>query len=478
MPLTRALLREHVEESTFKLRPAEYAKKYPKWPGQVGLEIEMLPVYAPLAGTNLPRSVPLQGDRADTIASILRAWAEGRKFTIEDTKDDHGQTLLLRILLDQEDNVSFEPGGQVEFSSKPYPCLSDAVRRLRSMQTELDRTLGAHAVTLVQTGINPWHTIPEIGLQMAKGRYRAMDRYFSGISPYGQRMMRQTCTVQVNLDFGPDEETLAKRYLASMLLAPIAAATFAYSPVVDREKTGIPGFRTRVWRHVDPGRTGLPGLERVAREMTREACIATYLDFALDAPVVFIEALDYRVPAEKLKGLTFAQWLETPVDGVSPTLADFKTHMTLLFPEVRARGFLELRSIDCQPRAFEAVPAEYMTGLLYDGKTLDRVLELLLPIRAQAVSLLAGAERGLAHPQLAKLAKDVMALARAGFANLPSCFIADGGQRELAAFQAHFTDRGRTPADDLMDRLAQSGGDYLDLEGFQRLEAGWEKLKS
>ncbi len=47
---------------------------------------------------------------------------------------------------------------------------------------------------------------------------------FYGISPYGRRMMRQTCTMQVNLDFGSSEEMLAKRYVAANLIAPFATA--------------------------------------------------------------------------------------------------------------------------------------------------------------------------------------------------------------------------------------------------------------
>lgn len=472
-PLTLADARAFLEANTFKLRPADYSKKYPKWQGSVGLEIEMLPVTAPTPGCGFPGHVLLQGkDRS--IAAILRAYAKDRGFALEETLDDHGQPLLLRVLLDDNDNFSFEPGGQVEFSSKPYPSLSDAVKRMRTMQQVLDGLFEAQGIELIQVGINPWHTIPEIGLQMPKGRYRAMDRYFSRIGPYGQRMMRQTCTVQVNLDFGPTEQNLARRYLASMLLAPVAAATFANSPVVDRERTGIRGFRTRVWRHVDPSRTGLPGLDRVARELSRDACIDTYLDFAMAARVVFVTGHDYHVPDD---GATFSDWISRPLFKIAPTLEDFKVHMSLLFPEVRPRGFLELRSIDCQPRAFQTVPAAYMCGLLYDDQALDRLIELLLPLKAEIPVLLAQAEAGLEPPKLAALARQVMALADEGFNRLAPCFVEGGTARELAVFRAHFTERGRTPADDIIDRLTQDGTPYLDLSSMRALEERWEGLK-
>jgi glutamate--cysteine ligase len=473
-PISREACRAYLDESTFRLRPKDYTEKYPIWPGAVGLEIEMLPVM-PAAPGEAPGRMRLQGEGL-TSAALLATEARRRGWGLEYTDGDHGHQLLLRVdLNDGGGNFSFEPGGQVEFSSKPYPCLSDAVKHLRDMQGVLDQVFGAHGIKIFQVGINPWHTVPEIGLQMPKGRYRAMDAYFSRIGPFGQRMMRQTCTIQVNLDFGPDESTMARRYLAGQLIAPFAAATFANSPVVDRASTGVPGFRSRVWRRTDATRTGLPGLERLGETPDRKACIETYLDFVLSAHVVFVTGLDYKVPE---RPIAFGDWLKAPIEGVRPTMADFATHLSLMFPEVRPRGFLELRSIDCQPRAFEAAPAAYTTGLLYDPRTLDRVLALLLPRRLEMHDLLARAEEGLRHPTLRTVALQVMDLAAEGFQALPSCFKTAGAGLELTAFREHFTARGRTPADDVLDQMQAAGQPWMPAADLEALEGRWAKLVS
>jgi glutamate--cysteine ligase len=469
--LDRQACLRHVDETTFRLQPADYRQKYPKWAGLVGLEIEMQPVDVrrPLPDGR-PGRVQLQGETG-SVAALLRKLAHANGWPLSLTQDDHGHPLLLSVQLDHDDQITFEPGGQIEFSSKPYPCLSEAVRRMRSVQSLLEEMLRPHGIELVQIGINPWHSIPEIGLQMAKGRYRAMDRYFSAIGEFGQRMMRQTCTVQVNLDFGPDPDTLARRYLASQLLAPIAAATFSYSPHVDGKEAGMVGFRTRVWRDVDRRRTGLPGLARLARDMTRDAAVETYLEFALAAPVVFVTGLDYKVPEPKV---SFGEWLVRPIDGLRPTLDDFKTHLTLLFPEVRPRGFLELRSIDCQPRAFQAVPASYMTGLLYDQRALGQLLDELLPRASRLAELLPEAAHGLAHPELASLAARMMDLSIEAFSRFTTCYTADGCQAQLVAFRDRFTARGRTPGDELAGEIRRGGG--LTVPLLQRLEETWAKV--
>ena len=376
----------------------------------------------------------------------------------------------MSVLMEHGDALTFEPGGQLEFSSKPYPCLSDAVERMNEVQAQIDRIYAEQGLAITQVGINPWHTLSELGLQMPKPRYRAMDRYYSQIGPYGQRMMRQTCTVQVNLDFGPDEMTLAKRYLASQLVSPFAAAIFAYSPVVDRQKTGVRGFRSRIWRHTDPTHTGLPGLEVLAARLDRATCISTYLEAVLGATVVFVEDLDYKVPS---KPVTFGEWLDNPIDGVRPMLKDLTTHLSLMFPEVRPRGFLELRSIDCQARAWQYVPAYFYTGILYDRDTLDRVIDLLLPYRGQLEALLIKSEQGLEDPTLAKLSAQVIQLAQAGFSRLSSCFKAGGAEKEFAAYASHFTLRGRTPADDVLDAMLRDNVSFMTFATYRSLEERW-----
>ena len=226
-----------VYEKIFPLRPADYCSKYPKWPGLVGIEVEMLPLYTQTLTQDQPSPVPLYNG-PNSLVAMLYSMQKDRpdwKYVAAPEGSDH----LMNVLLDDEDQLSFEPGGQLEFSSKPYPCLSDALRRMRDIQKQVDTAAKAHGITILQVGMNPWKSVEEIGLQMQKPRYRAMDAFFAAQGPHGQRMMRQTCTIQINLDFGGSEETLAKRYLLGSLLAPFATATFANSPMLDGKLSSL-----------------------------------------------------------------------------------------------------------------------------------------------------------------------------------------------------------------------------------------------
>ncbi|MFK7823130.1 MAG: glutamate-cysteine ligase family protein [Oligoflexales bacterium] len=463
----------YIANHIFLLRPQNYREKYPLWPGSVGIELEMLPIILPSAQETAakPLPVPLQG-KGDSLAGVLRDMAKNHSWKlVEEVSEKGSQTAyLLRVELDQGDNLTFEPGGQLEFSSKPYPCLSDAVRRVRFIQHELDEQLAKNGWTLVQLGINPWHDPQEIGLQMAKSRYQAMDRFFTNIGQYGRRMMRQTCTIQACVDFGPTETDMAKRFLASQLLAPFATGLFANSPFKDGQLADRPGFRSLVWRSLDTSRTGIPRLSHLASALNKKECVASYLEFVLAAKVVFVEALDYEVPD---KDISFAQWIEHGYKGIKPTTQDFETHLSLLFPEVRPRGFLELRSVDSQARPWQIVPAAFFTGLLYDQDKLEKTLEILMPYLSSIDSLLVESSMGLQHPIIKDVSQKLMQLSWEGFKLLPPCFRGEGTEKALRIFGECYTNRGRTPADDLIEEVKETGDKTLSLNSINRLHDKW-----
>ena len=438
---------------------------YPQWPGSVGLEIEMLPLQMNEAS---PKQVPLYDQGG--LSHVLAQLAKKKFWTLIKDPDER----LLKIQLELGDYLTFEPGGQLEFSTIPYPCLSDAVKRISQVQSLLDQVLQEKNVSLFQFGINPFFKVEEIGLQMSKARYRAMDHYFSNIGPFGQRMMRQTCTIQPCLDFGPSEHDMAKRYLVGQLLAPFATALFSYSSWVDHADSGYRGFRSLVWRKLDATRTGLTNLHPLLKQLNKAACVDSYLEFALDANVVFIEGLNYEVPQVPMN---FAYWMKHGYKGVFPSRQDFETHLSLLFPEVRPRGFLEFRSIDCQSREWQIVPAAFYLGLLYDENKLEKTLELLTPYSDKVNELLEYSVNGLEHSEIRKVALELMDLSLSGFSGLPPCFRGEGMEARFKSFSELFSCRGLTPADALKQEIMSSSSGSLCVDLVQSLEHKWKEYR-
>jgi glutamate--cysteine ligase len=214
-------------------------------------------------------------------------------------------------------------------------------------------------------------------------------------------------------------------------MAPYVIATFANSPIYAGCPTGYQSARSAVWRDVDPARTGIAYDER--------APVGAYLDFALSAPAILYPTLDgdYR---------PFADWLRVS----EPTPEEWHDHLSTLFPEVRPRGHLELRSPDAvHPRWF-AAPVALVTGILYEPGSLRAADHLL---GAPDPTLLGKAGTlGLHDGAIAQIAADLFQLALDGCRRLgPSYFHPDDLEQATAFFDG-YTRRGRAPADDVLEK--------------------------
>lgn len=469
--LTLPLCYSYIDETLFKLSPPQLQEKHPTWPGYVGVEIEMLPVNSKGNAESIPS--PYARKESPVIPTLSKlAQEKGWELVYEKHEDE---TLVLVLKISSGETITFEPGGQVEYSSQPFRCLEDAEERLSEIQTLIDSVLKDKGVTLLQTGVNPWHGVEEVGIQNPKHRYIAMNQYFKNIaSPTAVWMMRQTCSIQVCLDFGQEDSLMLKRYLAAQLIAPTAAAIFANSPYREKKFTdSLLSHRTSIWRSLDSKRTGFVGLKELAKNLTREVCVQTYLDFALSSPVVFVEHMGYFVPTN---ALSMKEWMMNGIQGVFPTLDDFITHVSLLFPEVRPRGYMELRSVDCLPRVWQIAPAAFYVGLLYDRKNLDTILERMLPKANEIEDQMLLACKGLHTEVLSTQAQWLMKSAIQGLGRISKLFCGDHNAKTLKAFFHHFTERGRTPADDIVDFVKREGRSCPTLSDFALLENDWVRL--
>ena len=339
--------------------------------------------------------------------------------------------------------ITFEPGGQIEHSTAPSRSTADVVGESAAVWGALRDAFWTHRVCLLSLGIDLWNDVATIPQQHVAGRYRAMDTYFAARGPTGAIMMRNTCSVQVNLDAGSGE-TRRERWLGANLLSPLLTAMFASSP-----GPGARSLRAQAWQQLDPTRTGFPGW--AGRDDADP--IADTVIRALAADVMFITR--GGVTASGRPGWTFADWLRDghPTAG-PPTRKDLETHLTTLFTEVRPRdGVLELRGIDGLPQRWWHVPLVVAAALLYDPNARSRLLDLLSPLAARLTATWhRAAADGLADPELARSAMTIAQLAVDAARRDPTRF----DPIEVVStesFLEEFTLHGLGPADILFTRL-------------------------
>jgi len=386
-------------------------------PRRIGAEVEFIPVES-LTG----RRCPIEVEGATSTLPFLRRF--GSRQGWQEARTTKGTPCFQ---LPTGGGITFEPGGQLEYSSPPCSTATQLLARLRDVVLPLRAAAAGEGIDLLAIGIDPLSSIEQSPLLIRAKRYERMATYFATLGTAGARMMRQTASVQVNLDFD-DEPWLRWRVLNAA--SPYVTAIFANSPVYAGEQTGFQSTRAAVWGEVDPSRTGIVYDE--------ERPVEAYLEFGLAAPSILFPTLngEYR---------PFGDWIAL----ANPTLEEWHEHLSTLFPEVRPRGHLELRSIDAIPPEWYAAPIALLAGILYDPGALLAAADLL---GAPDPSLLDCAARGgVHHPLIASTATDLFQIALGGCRQLGPDYFHPGDLEEAKDFFERYTRQARAPADDVVE---------------------------
>ena len=145
--------------------------------------------------------------------------------------------------------------------------------------------------------------------------------------------------------------------------------------------------------------------------------------------------------------------------GETPDLEDWADHLSTLFPEVRLKRFLEMRGADAgMASRVSELPALWV-GLLYDSVALDAAWDLVKDWSAaerqeirDSMPVTALATR-FRHTDIGAIARQVVTIAEVG---LKRRAVLDGQGRDERVYLEglrRIVDRGRTAADDILDRF-------------------------
>jgi glutamate--cysteine ligase len=358
-------------------------------------------------------------------------------------------------------NISLEPGGQLELSGAPVETIHETCDEVNTHLREVREVADEIGVGFIGLGAAPEWAHEQMDL-MPKGRYRLMNDYMGRVGTMGRVMMRRTCTVQVNLDFGSEADMIKKMRVA-IALQPVATALFANSPFFEGKPNGYKSLRSKVWRELDASRTGtLPfvfdddfGFER-------------WVEYALDVPMYFVYRDGKYIDALGQSFRDFMKGKLPALPGETPTLSDWADHLTTAFPEARMKKFIEMRGADGGPwRRLCALPA-FWVGLTYDQDALDGAWDLVkdwTPAQHDALRVAAsvdGLQAKVTGINMHDIAREAVALSEQGLKAR-----ARPGAGGMVPDETHFlnalkesVETGKVPADELLEDYHGSwGGD-------------------
>ncbi len=282
--------------------------------------------------------------------------------------DDENKTII--ALERFGESITLEPGGQLELSGAQLSNIHQTCTETTRHLTELKEIGSEFEFILLGLGVEPSLSLDDFPW-MPKQRYGIMKNYMPTVGTLGHHMMKRTCTNQVNLDYY-SEDDMKNKYRLMLNLEGIATAIFANSPFDSKKVSEYKSLRSHFWHHTDKNRTGL-----LPFVFEKNFNFEEYVDYALDIPMYFI-IRDYRYI--NMTNYTFRDFFENKTldnNHIEPTIDDWINHLSTLFPQVRLKQFLEIRSMDaCSWDLICSQPA-FWTGLLYNENSFDKAQDLV-----------------------------------------------------------------------------------------------------
>ena len=299
---------------------------------------------------------------------------KGRRIPVNPGSEYSASDLLKNLIDLQVDDkykayYSIEPGGQIEWASTPRRSLHDVQIELNSHQTRLNQLFTTNQLETIDLAVEPIYLPNEIDFIDHK-KYKLMHELFLRTGKYGPWMMRNTTSVQVNIDILSKTDAEEMAFLADCL-NPFCVLLFANGPFMAGKPAKNSNNRYNFWNDTDPSRCGDLFDHGIH---SKEQLLDKFVDIVLDAPSIFTISSGNDI--KEFDG-SLKQWLQT-LDQ-SEVLDEHKIDIALhqIFTHVRfKKHVLEVRGADRPPTGFEMAPAAFWVGLL----TVDTIRDQLMKI--------------------------------------------------------------------------------------------------
>lgn len=407
----------------------------PREDWRVGTEHEKVGVYAD-TGDRVPFEGPYGiGVLLEKIA-VAAGW---------DPVEERGKTVAL---LKDGASVTLEPGGQIELSGAPLRTSRETCREFNAHVDLVKELSDEFGIAWLGLGIDPFHEVSDIPT-MPKSRYDIMRSYLPTRGGLALDMMHATATVQANFDY-QDEADMISKMRTALVATPIISALFANSSISGGKENGFVSKRLIIWRDTDPDRCGL-----LPFAFDPDFGYERYMNWALDIPLFFVVREGAYHAGD---GVTFREFMAKGWHDLRPTVGDWDTHLTTLFPDVRLKRIIEVRGADTVPRDLICALPAVWKGILYDEGAREATWELLgeTSFTELDASQLDVAKRGLraelGNRKVLDLARELVTHSAEGLRAIAEAGETDQDERVFLEPLFEQIEKGKSPGEEIADR--------------------------
>ena len=244
--------------------------------------------------------------------------------------------------------VSLEPGLQLELSAGPYETVMEVERVYLRFREELDRILEDIGLMTPMLGYTP-SALAEEAPHIRNFRYACMQRFLGAQAPEGVEMMHCSSSLQVNIDY-TDEADAMRKFRVAQALSPLLALMTDNSPIYRKKPRTGNIVRTCIWGAMNQDR-----VDTVPGSFAPGFGFDGYADYILSRQAILVpNAPGIRVPHDAdapvdpegkwvwAGDATFDDIYQRPM-----TDQEAEHALTMVWPDVRLRGYLEIPTGRC-----------------------------------------------------------------------------------------------------------------------------------
>ncbi|SJZ63819.1 glutamate--cysteine ligase [Garciella nitratireducens DSM 15102] len=269
--------------------------------------------------------------------------------------------------------ITLEPGSQFEFSiKKPKREIREIEKEYITFLEEIIPILNKKDQYLVAMGYHPVSKIQDFNI-IPKERYHYMYEYFKSKGSHAHNMMKGTAALQVAVDFSSQQDYI-KKYRIISALSPVIYAIFDNSYYFEGEIWEKHNLRSFIWENTDKDRSGI-----VKETFDEDFGYAKYAQYILNTPPILIDT------GEKVH-YTGNKLVKDILNPDSYTQEELEHILTMVFPDVRTKKYIEIRMMDSLPYPFNLSVIAFWKGLLYHQKNLDLLYDKIQAIKVEEVN--------------------------------------------------------------------------------------------